>query len=169
MENSFNEIIKKICSDNGLDYEKTLKDNQKQIQNFLEVYEDPDIHLRCKGKNKNNKRCSKNKKDNSDYCSVHITQQKEKDSEYISSEKFEKSDEKSDDVSEKSSIQILDVKKKGILPEKIKKITHESKKYYINKNEWVYEMDQSNEVILSDIPIGRFFSGKLVFLKIDDI
>ena len=168
METSFKDIIRQICDDNKLDYQKILNDNQKSIQQFLDEYEDPDIHLRCKGKNKNGKRCSKSKKDNSDYCSVHFNQQKDKDNEFITSDKMDKSEDTTE-KSVNSSIQILDAKKKGILPEKIKKITYESKKYYINKNDWVYEMDQSSEMILSDIPVGRLFSGKLVFLKIDEI
>ena len=168
MEASFKDIIRQICDDNKLDYQKILNDNQKSIQQFLDEYEDPDIHLRCKGKNKNGKRCSKSKKDNSDYCSVHFNQQKDKDNEFITSDKMDKSEDTTE-KSVNSSIQILDAKKKGILPEKIKKITYETKKYYINKNDWVYEMDQSSEIILSDIPVGRFFSGKLVFLKIDEI
>ncbi len=168
METSFKDIIKKVCNDNKLDYDKVLLDNQKIIQEFLDEYEDPDIHLRCKGRNKNGKRCSKSKKDNSDYCSVHFNQQKDKDNEFIMSDKLDKSEDTTD-KSVNNNIHILDAKKKGILPEKIKKVTYETKKYYINKNDWVYEMDQSSEIILSDIPIGRFFSGKLVFLKIDEI
>ena len=168
METSFKDIIRQICDDNKLDYQKILNDNQKSIQQFLDEYEDPDIHLRCKGKNKNGKRCSKSKKDNSDYCSVHFNQQKDKDNEFITSDKMDKSEDTTE-KSVNSSIQILDAKKKGILPEKIKKINYDTRKYYINKNDWVYEMDQSSEMILSDIPVGRLFSGKLVFLKIDEI
>ncbi len=167
METNLKELISTICDKNGLDSKMILSNYNDKIQEFLNEYEDPDIHLRCKGKNKNGKRCSKSKKENSEFCSVHYNQQKEKDNDFISTEKIEKTD----DVSEKSSssIQILDVKKKGILPEKIKKIIYESKKYYINKNDWVYEMNQETEMITSDIPVGRFFSGKLVILKLDEI
>lgn len=170
MEASFKEIIRKICKDNELDYEKVIYENKNEFQIYLDEFEDPDIHLRCKGKNKNGKRCSKCKKDNSDFCSVHYNQQKEKDNDFINSDKMEKSeDSKKSFTSFTSNIQILDAKKKGILPEKIKKISYDSKKYYINKNDWAYEMDQSSEMILSDIPIGRFFSGKLIILKMDEI
>ncbi len=167
MDTAFKDIIKTICDTNNLDFEKVLKDNEKRIKEYLDEYEDPEIHLRCKGRNKNGKRCSKSKKDNADYCSVHFNQQKDKDSEFISSEKLDKSEDTS--VKSSNNIQILDNKKKGIMPEKIKKITYESKKYYINKNDWIYEMNQDSEIISSDIPIGRLFSGKLVILKIDEI
>jgi hypothetical protein len=29
-------------------------------------------------------------------------------------------------------------------------------------------MDQTTEVIVSDIPVGKLFSGKLMILKLDD-
>jgi hypothetical protein len=168
METSLRELIDVVCEKFNVDKNKVLKECDEQIQAFLNEYEDPDIHLRCKGKNKNGKRCSKSKKENSEFCSVHYNQHKEKDNDFIPSEKAEKAD-KADDTSSSASsgLQIIDAKKKGILPEKIKKIMYDSKKYYINKNDWVYEMNQDSEIILSDIPIGKMFSGKLVVLKLD--
>lgn len=184
MESSLNDLIQSICVQYKLDTNKVLKDHHEKIHEFIHEYEDPEIHLRCKGKNKNGKRCSKSKKENSEFCSVHYNQQKDKDNDFIYAEEVEKDksdkadktksdknqkNEKEDEKSNGSSIQILDAKKKGILPEKIKKILYDTKKYYINKNDWVYEMNQESEVILSDIPIGRMFAGKMVVLKIDEI
>lgn len=169
MEISLNHLIKEICEKNGLNLEKVLKETSNHVKEILDEYDDPDIHLRCKGRNKNGKRCSKCKKENSEYCSVHYNQQKDKDNDFIDTEKITKQDdhEKSTDS---SSIHIIENSKgKGILPEKVKRFVYESKKYYINKNDVIYEMDQNTEMILSDIPVGRMIGGKLILLNIGEI
>lgn len=161
-------ILSDVSSVYGIEYDELLAKYSAAIKEISEKYEDTEIHTRCKGKNKNNKRCSKTRKENSEYCSIHSEQykDKDKDSDFLSSEVIDKKA-----LAEPASggLQIIETtKKKGLLPEKIKKLMYESKKYYINKNDWVYEMDQTTEIITSDIPIGKLFSGKLMVLKLDE-
>jgi hypothetical protein len=171
MEASLIDLLHTILKSSSINVATLIETHSDAIKTFVSNFEDPDIHSRCNGKNKNGKRCSKAKKEGSDYCAIHLTQNKDKDSEFILTESIGKVIEPS--LKEKTvakSLQILETnKKKGILPEKIKKITYEGKKYYINKNDWIYEMDQTSEIISSDIPIGKLFSGKLIQLKIQDI
>jgi hypothetical protein len=169
MEESLLNLLSNIFKDTKINLEEIIEKNKDKINEFVKEYEDPDIHIRCNGKNKNGKRCSKPKKENSEYCSIHLSQQKDKDSDFLLTETLEKKELDSAPSSSKS-IQILEnSKKKGILPEKIKKILYNDKKFYINKNDWVYEMNQVTEEIISDIPLGKMFSGKLIQLKIEDI
>lgn len=161
-------ILRDVSSVYGIEYDELLAKYSAAIKEISEKYEDAEIHTRCKGKNKNNKRCSKTRKENSEYCSIHSEQYKdtEKDGDFLSSEAIDK---KALAEPASSGLQIIETtKKKGVLPEKIKKLMYESKKYYINKNDWVYEMDQTTEIITSDIPIGKLFSGKLMVLKLDE-
>jgi hypothetical protein len=166
MESALLTIFSEISKDYNIDYEKLVNKYSTKIKQISEEFEDVEIQSRCKGKNKNNKRCSKTRKENSEYCSIHCDQYKDKDNDFLSSDAIDKKElpSKGDNV-----LHIIETsKKKGVLPEKIKKLMYENKKYYINKNDWVYEMDQSTEVIISDIPIGKLFSGKLMILKLDD-
>ena len=150
-----------------------------KLKNISEQHEDPDIDSRCRGRNKNNKRCSKAKKDNSEYCAIHHVQHldEEHNSEYINT-----LDLVSESVATagtttttstmvgKSSFRLLETsssKKKGVYPEQIKKMLYQDTKYYMNKNDWVYEMDQGTEMILSDMPIGKIFNGKLIRIAMD--
>jgi hypothetical protein len=169
MEQAVLEILTDISNVYGIEYSDLLEKYSSAITDISEKYEDVEVHTRCKGKNKNNKRCSKTRKENSEYCSIHSEQykDKDKDTDFLSSDVIDKKV-----LGEKASggLQIIETtKKKGVLPEKIKKLMYESKKYYINKNEWVYEMDQITEIITSDIPIGKLFSGKLMILKLDEV
>ena len=69
-------------------------------------------------------------------------------------------------ASSSSGIMILETeKKRGIYPEKIKKIVYSGRQYYINKTGWVYEMNQEDEMILSDIPIGKMMNERIVRLN----
>lgn len=165
MESAVLNLVQEISTKHNLNYDEIIKTYSNKIKTISDEFEDPEIHTRCKGKNKNNKRCSKTKKEGSEYCSIHYSQYKDKDSEFVLSGDVEK--KKIDNSSMSNIIEMT--KKKGILPEKIKKISLDGKKYYMNKNEWIYEMDQSTEIILTDIPIGKIFSGKLMILKIEDI
>ena len=168
MESSLLALFAEIATKYNIEYDELIKIYSTKLKHISDEFEDPEIHTRCKGRNKNHKRCSKTKKENSEYCSIHYNQYKEKDNEFLSTDNFDK--KQCEPTKSESSLHIIESsKKKGILPEKIKKFTYEDKKYYINKNDWVYEMDQSNESILSDIPIGKIFSGKLMILKLDDL
>lgn len=176
MESAILELFQTILKDTSIDANKLLETHKDSISKFVSEFEDPDLSIRCLGKNKNGKRCSKPRKENLEFCAIHSNQQKEKDIDFVftdsiinkDKEKDTKDKPKETSGNSSKSIQILEnTKKKGVLPEKIKKITYESKKYYINKNDWVYEMDQTTEQILSDIPIGKLFTGKLIQLKID--
>jgi len=172
MEQEFLGILTDISSVYGIDYDDLLAKYSCALKKISEEYEDAEIHTRCKGKNKNNKRCSKTRKENSEYCSIHNEQykDKDKDTDFLSSDVIDKkaSSTKAADPAN-NGLQIIETtKKKGVLPEKIKKLMYDSKKYYINKNDWVYEMDQHTEIIISDIPIGKLFSGKLMVLKLDE-
>jgi hypothetical protein len=171
MEASLIDLLHTILKSSSINVKTLVETHSDAIKTFVSTFEDPDIHARCNGKNKNGKRCSKAKKEGSEYCAIHLSQNKDKDSEFILTETLGKSSkEKEKEKSTSKSLQILETnKKKGILPEKIKKIIYDGKKYYVNKNDWIYEMDQSSEVISSDIPIGKLFSGKLIQLKIQDI
>jgi hypothetical protein len=164
MEASFLTILEDISKTYNISHNDLVKKYSNQIKNISDEFEDPEIHTRCKGKNKNNKRCSKTKKEGSEYCSIHYSQYKDKDTDFMSSSDVEK--KKSEGCILSNVIETT--KKKGILPEKIKKISIDSIKYYVNKNEWIYEMDQETETILYDIPIGKLFSGKLMRLNIDE-
>jgi hypothetical protein len=167
MESALLGVIEQISNKYSIKYDELIKEYSSKIKNISEEFEDPEIHTRCRGKNKNNKRCSKTKKENSDYCSIHYSQYKEKDTEYVCSDDIDKT--KPDLAKSDSILHIIEnTKKKGILPEKIKKLSYDGKKYYINKNDWVYEMDQSSENMTSDIPIGKLFSGKLMILQLDE-
>jgi hypothetical protein len=169
MEQAVLEILTDISNVYGVEYSDLLEKYSSTIKHISEEYEDTEVHTRCKGKNKNNKRCSKARKENSEYCSIHSEQYKDKDKEtdFLSSDVIDK---KVLGETASGGLQIIETtKKKGVLPEKIKKLMYESKKYYINKNEWVYEMDQTTEIITSDIPIGKLFSGKLMVLKLDEV
>jgi hypothetical protein len=172
MEQEFLGILTDISSVYGIDYDDLLAKYSSAIKKISEEYEDAEVHTRCKGKNKNNKRCSKTRKENSEYCSIHNEQykDKDKDNDFLSSDVIDKKASSTKAVDQATStLQIIETtKKKGVLPEKIKKLMYDSKKYYINKNDWVYEMDQNTEIILSDIPIGKLFSGKLMVLKLDE-
>jgi hypothetical protein len=168
MEQALLGILTDVSSVYGIEYDDLLAKYSKAIKEISEEYEDTEVHTRCKGKNKNNKRCSKTRKENSEYCSIHSEQykDKDKDNDFLSSDVIDK---KVSAETATSGLQIIETtKKKGVLPEKIKKLMYESKKYYINKNDWVYEMDQHTEIITSDIPIGKLFSGKLMVLKLDE-
>ena len=160
-------ILEDISNTYKLDRNELVKKYSTKIKHISNEFEDPEIHTRCKGKNKNGKRCSKTKKESSDYCAIHYSQYKEKDTEFLPSSDLEK--KKTDETKSDLPNIIETTKKKGILPEKIKKISIDGKKYYVNKNDWIYEMDQANESMLTDIPIGKLFSGKLMVLKLDDI
>jgi len=164
MEASFLTILEEISKTYNISHNDLVKKYSNQIKNISDEFEDPEIHTRCKGKNKNNKRCSKTKKEGSEYCSIHYSQYKDKDTDFMASSEVEK--KKSEGCILSNVIETT--KKKGILPEKIKKISIDSIKYYVNKNEWIYEMDQETETILYDIPIGKLFSGKLMRLNIDE-
>ena len=170
MEEAFLGILNDVSCVYGIEYDDLLAKYSVAIKEISEKYEDAEINTRCKGKNKNNKRCSKTRKENSEYCSIHSEQykDKEKDNEFLSSDVIDKKASTIESAS--TGLQIIETtKKKGVLPEKIKKLMYESKKYYINKNDWVYEMDQTTEIIISDIPIGKLFSGKLMILKLDEV
>jgi hypothetical protein len=173
MEQALLEILTDISNVYSIEYGNLIEKYSSAIKNISEEYEDTDVHTRCKGKNKNNKRCSKTRKENSEYCSIHSEQykDKEKDNDFLSSDAIDKKTLESKTADPASSgLQIIETtKKKGVLPEKIKKLMYESKKYYINKNDWIYEMDQVTEIITSDIPIGKLFSGKLMILKLDEV
>lgn len=164
METALLSILEDISKTYQLSHNDLVKKYSNRIKTISDEFEDPEIHSRCKGKNKNNKRCSKTKKEGSEYCSIHYSQYKDKDCDFVSSSDVEK---KKEDQCKLHNI-IETTKKKGILPEKIKKISIEQIKYYVNKNEWIYEMDQETETILDDIPIGKLFSGKLMRLKLDE-
>jgi hypothetical protein len=56
-------------------------------------------------------------------------------------------------------------KKRGIYPEKVKKISYSGRNYYMNKTGWIYEMNQEDEMILSDIPIGKMMNERIVRLN----
>lgn len=175
MEQAILGILTDISSVYGIEYDDLLAKYSVTIKEISDNYEDTEISTRCKGKNKNNKRCSKTRKENCEYCSIHSEQykDKDKDTEFLSSDSIDKKTTATKESAQSNpvtnSLQIIETtKKKGVLPEKIKKLMYESKKYYINKNDWVYEMDQTTEVILSDIPIGKLFSGKLMVLKLDE-
>ncbi len=176
MEQAILDILSDVSSVYGIDYDDLLAKYNGTIKEISEKYEDTEINTRCKGKNKNNKRCSKTRKENSEYCSIHSEQykDKDKDTEFLSSDSIDKKTTtvktlEQNNTTTNNGLQIIETtKKKGVLPEKIKKLMYESKKYYINKNDWVYEMDQNTEIILSDIPIGKLFSGKLMVLKLDE-
>lgn len=169
METALLTMFKEISKNYNIDYDELIKKYSAKLKNISDEYEDPEIHTRCKGRNKNHKRCSKAKKENSEYCSIHYSQYKEKDNEFVLTHEMDKT-KSSEQHKQESSLNIIESsKKKGILPEKIKKFLYEETKYYINKNDWVYEMDQSSESILSDIPIGKLFAGKLLRLNLDDI
>jgi hypothetical protein len=166
MESALLTIFSEISKEYNIDYETIVNKYSTKLKQISEEFEDVEVQSRCKGKNKNNKRCSKTRKENSEYCSIHCDQYKDKDNDFLSSDAIDKKElpSKGDNM-----LHIIETsKKKGVLPEKIKKLMYESKKYYINKNDWVYEMDQMTEVIISDIPIGKLFSGKLMILKLDD-
>ncbi len=167
MELELISILEDISNTYKLDRNELIKKYSTKIKNISNEFEDPEIHTRCKGKNKNGKRCSKTKKESSDYCAIHYSQYKEKDTEFLPSTDLEK--KKTDDSKVDLPNIIETTKKKGILPEKIKKISLDGKKYYVNKNDWIYEMDQATESMVTDIPIGKLFSGKLMILKLDDI
>jgi hypothetical protein len=167
METALLTIFSEISKDYNIEYEQLVHKYSTKIKQISEEFEDAEIHSRCKGKNKNNKRCSKTRKENSEYCSIHCDQYKDKDNDFLSSDGIDKKQLPA--KADGNVLQIIETtKKKGVLPEKIKKLMYESKKYYINKNDWVYEMDQTTEVILSDIPVGKLFSGKLMILKLDE-
>lgn len=172
MEQAVLEIIKDVSNVYGIEYESLLEKYSNTIKDISKEYEDVDVHTRCKGKNKNNKRCSKTRKENSKYCAIHSEQykDKDKDNDFLSSDAVDKKayDSKTTETPS-SGLHIIETsKKKGVLPEKIKKLVYEAKKYYVNKNDWIYEMDQNTEIITSDIPIGKLFSGKLMLLKLDE-
>jgi len=167
MESEVISILEEIAASYNLDHNELVKKYSTKIKNISNEFEDPEIHTRCKGKNKNGKRCSKTKKESSEYCAIHYSQYKEKDTEFLPSGDIDK--KKGDDSKSDLPNIIETTKKKGILPEKIKKIAIDGKKYYVNKNDWIYEMEQNSESIVTDIPIGKLFSGKLMILKLDDI
>jgi len=185
MESALLAVLGEIATQYHLDYMDLVQRYSSKLKHISEQHEDPDIDSRCRGRNKNNKRCSKAKKDNSEYCAIHHVQHldEEHNSEYINT---------LDLVSEsaataaaaaatttttttstmvgKSSFRLLETsssKKKGVYPEQIKKMLYQDTKYYMNKNDWVYEMDQGTEMILSDMPIGKIFNGKLIRIAID--
>jgi hypothetical protein len=165
METSLLELFADIATQYNIEYDDIIKKYSSRLKRISDEYEDPEIHTRCKGRNKNHKRCSKTKKENSEYCSIHYSQYKEKDNEFLATDEFDKKDNVISKV--ESTLHIIESsKKKGILPMKIKKFIYDNKKYYINKNDWVYEMDQLDESMLSDIPIGKIFSGKLMILEL---
>jgi hypothetical protein len=169
METALLNVFSDISKHYSIDYDDLVKKYSTKLKHISDEYEDPEIHTRCKGRNKNHKRCSKAKKENSEYCSIHYSQYKEKDNEFVLTDDIDKA-KPTETQKIQSSLNIIESsKKKGILPEKIKKFVYEDTKYYINKNDWVYEMDQVNESILIDIPIGKLFSGKLMLLNLDDI
>ena len=133
MEQSILEILTDISNVYGIGYDDLLEKYCSKIKHISEEYEDAEVHTRCKGKNKNNKRCSKTRKENSEYCSIHSEQykDKDKDTDFLSSDVIDKKV-----LGEPASggLQIIETtKKKGVLPEKIKKLMYDSKKYYINK------------------------------------
>ena len=167
MELELINILEDISNTYKIDRNELVKKYSTKIKNISNDFEDPEIHTRCKGKNKNGKRCSKTKKESSEYCAIHYSQYKEKDTEFLPSSDLEKN-KNVDNKSDLPNI-IETTKKKGILPEKIKKISIDGKKYYVNKNDWIYEMEQATESMSTDIPIGKLFSGKLIILKLDDI
>lgn len=167
MELELINILEDISNTYKIDRNELVKKYSTKIKNISNDFEDPEIHTRCKGKNKNGKRCSKTKKESSEYCAIHYSQYKEKDTEFLPSSDLEKN-KNVDNKSDLPNI-IETTKKKGILPEKIKKISIDGKKYYVNKNDWIYEMEQATESMSTDIPIGKLFSGKLMILKLDDI
>jgi hypothetical protein len=169
MESALLNVFSEISKHFNIDYDELIKKYSAKLKNISDEYEDPEIHTRCKGRNKNHKRCSKAKKENSEYCSIHYSQYKEKDNEFLLTGEIDKT-KSIEHHKQESSLNIIETsKKKGILPEKIKKFLYEEVKYYINKNDWVYEMEQTDESILSDIPIGKLFGGKLLRLNLDDI
>lgn len=170
-------VLSEIATQYGLDYMDLVQRYSAKFKSISEQHEDPDIDSRCRGRNKNNKRCSKTKKDNSEYCAIHHIQHldEERNGEYINtldlvSDSADTPTTTTTSMVTKKSFRLLETsssKKKGVYPEQIKKITYQDTKYYINKNDWVYEMDQATEMILSDMPIGKIFNGKLIRIAMD--
>ena len=181
-------VLNEIATQYNLDYMDLVQRYSAKVKAISEQYEDPDIDSRCRGRNKNNKRCSKAKKDNSEYCAIHYTQHldEERNSEYINTldlmlgagttaaaaaaVPIKTTTTTTTTMMTKSSFRLLETsssKKKGVYPEQIKKIILGDTKYYMNKNYWVYEMDQGTEMILSDLPIGKLFNSKLIRISMD--
>jgi hypothetical protein len=197
METALQSVMEDMAGRFGLDYMTLVQTYSARIKAISDEFEDPDIHFRCRGRNKNNKRCSKAKKENSEFCAIHYIQHMDEEreggggGEYFNTLDFvpaaaaaaaaETAMTAASPASASASasasaaavapppftIRLLETsasKKKGVFPEQIKKITHEGLYYYMNKNNWVYEMNQETEMILSDMPIGKMFQGK--FLRI---
>lgn len=187
-------VLDEIATQYNLEYMDLVQRYSAKLKSISEQYEDLDIDSRCRGRNKNNKRCSKPKKDNSEYCAIHYTQHldEERHSEYINTLDLilatngagagvgaaaaaaapttTTTTTTTTTMMTKSSFRLLETsssKKKGVYPEQIKKIILGDTKYYMNKNYWVYEMDQGTEMILSDLPIGKLFNDKLIRISMD--
>jgi hypothetical protein len=189
METALLGVLGEIATHYGLDYMDLVQRYSAKFKSIAEQHEDPDIDSRCRGRNKNNKRCSKTKKDNSEYCAIHHIQHldEERNGEYINTLDLvsgagagaaaaavegDTTTTTTTTMVTKKSFRLLETsssKKKGVYPEQIKKITYQDTKYYINKNDWVYEMDQITEMILSDMPIGKIFNGKLIRIAMDAV
>ena len=194
MEAAMLGVLDEIATQYNLDYMDLVQRYSAKLKGISEQYEDPDIDSRCRGRNKNNKRCSKAKKDNSEYCAIHHTQHldEERHSEYINTLDLMLANgaaataatatatataaaaaaatTTTTTMMTKSSFRLLETsssKKKGVYPEQIKKIILDTTKYYMNKNYWVYEMNQDTEMILSDLPIGKLFNDKLIRIAMD--
>ena len=90
METEVIGILKEIATSYNLDHNEIVKKYSTRIKTISNDFEDPEIHTRCKGKNKNGKRCSKTKKESSEYCAIHYSQYKEKDTEFLPSSDIEK-------------------------------------------------------------------------------
>lgn len=188
METALQSMMADMAERYGLDHLDLVQTYSAQIKTISDEFEDPDIHVRCRGRNKNNKRCSKAKKENSEYCAIHYVQHmdEERNGEYFNTLDFVADGEASAAAAATGaaaaatppggaaaaaiSIRLLETsssKKKGVFPEQIKKITYNDRHYYINKNDWVYEMNQETEMILSDMPIGKMFQGKFIRIELD--
>jgi hypothetical protein len=189
MEMAMLSVLDEIATQYNLEYMDLVQRYSAKLKSISEQYEDLDIDSRCRGRNKNNKRCSKPKKDNSEYCAIHYTQHldEERHSEYINTLDLilatngagagaaaaaptTTTTTTTTTMMTKSSFRLLETsssKKKGVYPEQIKKIILGDTKYYMNKNYWVYEMDQGTEMILSDLPIGKLFNDKLIRISMD--
>ena len=184
MEAALQSVLEDMAARYGLNYEAIVQTYSAQIKAVSDEFEDPDIHFRCRGRNKNNKRCSKAKKENSEYCAIHYVQHmdEERDSEYFNTLDFVAAAAAAETPADALAlalapaptpvplaIRLLETsasRKKGVFPEQIKKITYEDRHYYINKNHWVYEMNQDTEMILSDMPIGKMFNGKFMRIQL---
>ena len=66
METALQSIMADMADRYELDLLDLVQTYSAQIKSISDDFEDPDIHFRCRGRNKNNKRCSKAKKENSE-------------------------------------------------------------------------------------------------------